>query len=155
MLCMTHEEGKTAGWPIPAKVKEGFTDFCKEVGSLAKDDCAGALFAWEFLPAQIREWAKLSAKGDTEPHIEFWFAFRDYLNNVIERSLSGLLVANTPLGSGTQPSAVLNPSPKREGELPSRPCGPSPESVVDEPLLRRRGPRSTKKGSSPKASGDG
>lgn len=38
MIRMASDEGKTAGWPIPAKVKEEFTDFCKEVGSLAKDD---------------------------------------------------------------------------------------------------------------------
>lgn len=88
---MAIEGGKTAGWPIPPTVKEAFTDFCKEVGTLAKDDCAGALFVWQYLPAQIREWAKLDAKGTPAVQKEFWMVLEVGFGRAIERDVSAWL----------------------------------------------------------------
>jgi len=65
----------TAGWPIPPDVKESFTKFCAEKGNLAQEDCAGALLIWQFLPAQIREYARLSAKGKAVVDDDFWEQF--------------------------------------------------------------------------------
>jgi len=79
-----------ANWEIPTHLREAFTDFCKVVGTLAKDDCAGALYLWQWLPGQIREWAKLSAKEHGEPR-QFWRILRDGLESAAEEGLSEYL----------------------------------------------------------------
>ena len=56
-------ETTTTGWLIPAEVKDSFTKFCATKGSIIKEDCAGALVLWQYLPPEIREWARLEAKG--------------------------------------------------------------------------------------------
>ena len=65
----------TAGWPIPPDVKESFVKFCAERGNLAQEDCAGALLIWQYLPAQIREYARLAAKGKKVVDDAFWEDF--------------------------------------------------------------------------------
>lgn len=86
---------KTAGWPIPDHVKDEFTDFCKRVGSLAKDDCAGALFIWQYLPAHLRERAKLDAQSDrmSEPQEGFWIEWACYLSEAIDRAIMSAMCA--------------------------------------------------------------
>jgi len=64
-----------AGWPIPKSVKQEFINFCNSKGSMIQEDCAGALMIWRFLPAQIREWAKLEAKGIPAVDPKFWEDF--------------------------------------------------------------------------------
>jgi len=95
MLGMAIEGGKTAGWPIPPDVKEDFTTFCKDVGTLAKDDCAGALFVWQYLPAQIREWAKLGAKGIKPVDGNFWAHFGAGMGAYIQRGFLDFLTGST------------------------------------------------------------
>jgi hypothetical protein len=56
-------ETTTTGWLIPVEVKDSFTKFCTTKGSIIKEDCAGALLIWQYLPPEIREWARLEAKG--------------------------------------------------------------------------------------------
>ena len=56
------EKVKT-GWEIPVPIKDNFVEFCAHVGAIAQEDCAGALLIWQHLPAQLREVAKLDAKG--------------------------------------------------------------------------------------------
>jgi len=70
---MTKTSDKTKpGWAIPTTVKDDFVDFCANMGTLAQEDCAGALFLWLQMPPQIREWAKLAAKGAPVVAPEFW-----------------------------------------------------------------------------------
>jgi len=65
----------STGWSIPKEVKEAFVNFCAQTGTLVQDDCAGALFIWQRLPAQIREWAKLAAKDAPGVDDHFWKDF--------------------------------------------------------------------------------
>ena len=74
------------GWPIPVKTKDDFVEFCAHVGSIAQEDCAGSLFLWQNMPAMIREWAKLAAKGSPVVDKQFW----DGLSNLIDASVQGL-----------------------------------------------------------------
>jgi len=67
-------------WLIPIEVKEDFTTFCNKSGTIAQDDCAGALVIWQYLPAQIRERAKLEAKGIQAIDKDFWAEFRKVLD---------------------------------------------------------------------------
>ena len=71
MMAKNLETTKT-GWPIPTKVKESFVEFAAHIGAIAQEDCAGALFLWQHMPAQIREWAKLDAKGSPVVDSDFW-----------------------------------------------------------------------------------
>jgi len=66
---------KPVGWRVADDVKDVFTDFCKAVGANYEDSCAGALVIWQYLPAQIREWAILEAKGQPAVDREFWLDF--------------------------------------------------------------------------------
>ena len=61
-----------AGWMIPESARDSFTDFCVRKGTLAQEDCAGALVVWQHLPAQLREWAKAVTKGEKPARPEFW-----------------------------------------------------------------------------------
>lgn len=77
MMVMKKMEKKTkTGWPIPVSIKDLFVNFCAEKGNLAQEDCAGALFIWQYLPAQIRESARLEAKGSQIADKKFWENFR-------------------------------------------------------------------------------
>jgi hypothetical protein len=78
------------GWKIPVTCKDSFTKFCDEVGSLVQEDCAGALLIWQYLPAQIRELAKMHAKGVTKIDKKFWDQFRQGLELGIQAQ------SNTP-----------------------------------------------------------
>ncbi len=78
----------TAGWPIPPEVKESFVEFCAEKGNLAQEDCAGALVIWQYLPAQIREWARVEAKGRPAVDPAFWDDFRRGLELGLRARLS-------------------------------------------------------------------
>jgi len=51
------------GWLIPETVKDKFRDFCIEKGENTQESCAAALTLFCYLPAQVREWARLVAKG--------------------------------------------------------------------------------------------
>jgi len=73
-----------AGWMIPENVKDEFTRFCADKGTLAQEDCAGALIVWQSLPAQLREWAKSVAKGENPVRPTFW---RYVLPHAIEQTL--------------------------------------------------------------------
>ena len=83
-------EKVTAGWPVPVEAKRSFTEFCAKSGSLAQEDCAGALVMWQYLPAQIREWARLEAKGIPSVDKEFWRAFEAGLQAGITSQLRNL-----------------------------------------------------------------
>ena len=72
MVMAKNLETTKTGWPIPTKVKDSFVEFCAHVDSHAQADCAGALFLWQYMPAQIREWAKLGAKGAPVVDSDFW-----------------------------------------------------------------------------------
>jgi hypothetical protein len=63
------------GWAIPTNIKEAFIEFCAHVGAIAQEDCAGALFLWQYMPPKIREWAKLHAKGSPVVDLDFWKGF--------------------------------------------------------------------------------
>lgn len=69
-----NEKTKT-GWPIPANIKDDFVNFCAEKGNIAQEDCAGALLIWQYLPAQVREQARLEAKGVLAIDKKFWKQF--------------------------------------------------------------------------------
>lgn len=85
---MTKISEKTKpGWAIPVPVKESFVEFCAHVGAIAQEDCAGALFLWQHLPSQLRELAKLNAKGATVVNSDFWQG----LNDGLEVSIQALL----------------------------------------------------------------
>lgn len=75
------------GWAIPVDIKEEFVEFCAHIGAITQEDCAGALFIWQHLPAQIREYAKLQAKGAPIVDADFW----DGLRRGIEVSVQALL----------------------------------------------------------------
>jgi hypothetical protein len=76
------------GWLIPVGIKDLFVNFCAEKGNIAQEDCAGALLIWQYLPAQVREQARLEAKGVQAIDKKFWKQFcsgvelglRDQLN---------------------------------------------------------------------------
>lgn len=76
------------GWLIPVPIKERFVDFCAEKGNLAQEDCAGALLIWQYLPAQIRESARLEAKGIRAVDKRFWKHFRAGLELGIQAQLN-------------------------------------------------------------------
>ena len=67
------------GWAIPVTVKDCFIEFCAQFGLVVQEDCAGALFLWQRMPAQIREWAKLEAKNDPRVDKGFWLRLHNLL----------------------------------------------------------------------------
>ncbi len=73
---MVKEEKVQLGWLVPFSVRESFRDFCIDNGFVVQDDCAGALALWPYLPAAIREQAKLHAKGIESIDATFWDSFR-------------------------------------------------------------------------------
>ncbi len=73
------DEQVQLGWKVPLAVKENFTTFSNKVGTLIQEDCAGALTIWPYLPSEIREQAKLAAKGLVEVDPAFWEDFRSGL----------------------------------------------------------------------------
>lgn len=81
------EKVKT-GWLIPIPVKESFVAFSAEKGTVAQEDCAGALLIWQYLPAQIREEARLEAKGVHSIDKKFWEQFCQGLELGIEAQLN-------------------------------------------------------------------
>jgi len=91
---------KSAGWPVPEWVKERFTDFCKEVQTLAKGDCAGALYIWPCLPAHLRARAKRAASDQSldKDDTLFWQQFTESLERVVDH---GLLAVLLELGTET------------------------------------------------------
>lgn len=91
------------GWLIPKTVKESFDEFCVEFGLVAQEDCAGALTLWTQMPAQIREWAKLEAKGKGDSRIDKAFWVR--LQTVIQGSIPMLLeTSESQMQSTEKPS---------------------------------------------------
>jgi len=78
------------GWYIPVPLKEQFVTFCADMGNLAQEDCAGALLIWQYLPAQIRESARLEAKGIRAVDKRFWKHFRAGLELGIQAQLDSL-----------------------------------------------------------------
>ena len=82
------EEKIKTGWPVPMSVKDSFVNFCAEMGTLAQEDCAGALLIWQYLPAQIRESARLEAKGIRAVDKNFWKHFRAGLELGIQAQLN-------------------------------------------------------------------
>lgn len=81
---MNKNNNKVAvGWRIPIKVKDDFIAFCGSVDSVAEGDCAGAIIVWQYLPPQIRELAKLEAKGISVVHKEYWLEFQKGLQAAI------------------------------------------------------------------------
>lgn len=72
---MPEKDNMTLGWIIPKKVKDDFVKFAESVGSRIQEDCAGALIIWQHLPAELREQAKLAAKGECQLDEDFWKEF--------------------------------------------------------------------------------
>jgi len=77
-----------ANWLIPDEVKNNFVDFCASIGAIAQDDCAGALVIWQYLPAAVREQAKLEAKGIAPVDKKFWEQFRAGLELGVQAQLN-------------------------------------------------------------------
>ena len=77
---MEKNNGKTKlGWCIPKNIREDFTEFCATKGTLIQEECAGALIIYQFLPAEIRELARLQAKGVEDINSDFWKDFASAL----------------------------------------------------------------------------
>ncbi len=70
------DEQTQLGWRVPVKVRDTFAKFASEIGTVTQEDCAGALTIWPYLPSEIREQAKLAAKGLVEVDPAFWEDFR-------------------------------------------------------------------------------
>ena len=85
-----NEEKTKTGWPIPLSIKDSFVNFCADMGNLAQEDCAGALLIWQYLPAQIRESARLEAKGIRAVDKRFWNHFRAGLELGIQAQSNNL-----------------------------------------------------------------
>ena len=83
-MTMKNIEKIKTGWPIPETVKESFVEFCAHVGAIAQEDCAGALLLWQHLPSQLREMAKLDAKGSPVIDPDFWEGLKDGLEVSIQ-----------------------------------------------------------------------
>ena len=81
-----NEKVKT-GWYIPTAIKESFVEFCAHKGAITQEDCAGALFLWQHVPARLREWAKLEAKDSPVVEGDFW----DGLHDGLDASIQALL----------------------------------------------------------------
>jgi hypothetical protein len=82
---MKKMEKKTkTGWPIPVTIKDLFVSFCAEKGNIAQEDCAGALFLWQYLTPDIRELARLVAKGSKKIDKKFWENFQKSLSLAIQ-----------------------------------------------------------------------
>lgn len=79
-----NKEKVALGWYVPVEAKRLFVEFCAGVGSVAQEDCAGALHIWQHLPAAIREQAKLQAKGLQAIDKVFWEQFRAGLELAIQ-----------------------------------------------------------------------
>ena len=60
------------GWYIPSNVRDQFTEFCTNKGTVIQEDFAGALVVWQHLPSEIREIAKAEAKGLRESNAALW-----------------------------------------------------------------------------------
>lgn len=67
---------KQVTWMVPVKLYEDFKGFCGDGGTILQDDAAGALWLWQRIPAQIRQDAKLAAKGIHRMDEEFWEFFQ-------------------------------------------------------------------------------
>jgi hypothetical protein len=78
------EEKFALGWRITNQVKDKFTEFCDSINHGYEDDCSAALMIWRYLPAQIREWAVLEAKGVQQVDEKFWEFFRLGLESALE-----------------------------------------------------------------------
>lgn len=70
------DEQVQLGWKVPLEVRDAFTKFANMVGNVIQEDCAGALTIWPYLPSEVRERAKLVAKGLVEDDPEFWEVFQ-------------------------------------------------------------------------------
>ena len=84
---MINTEKTKPGWFIPVKVKDSFVNFCADKGNIIQEDCAGALLIWQYLPAQIRESARLEAKGIRAVDKRFWKHFQAGLELGIQAQL--------------------------------------------------------------------
>ena len=78
------------GWYVPTECRDKFSQWCADNGLICQDDCAGALVIWTYLPAAIREQAKLQAKGTAAIDEKFWEQFRAGLELALQ------VRANTP-----------------------------------------------------------
>ena len=67
------------GWKVPIEVRDSFAAFSNKMGTVIQEDCAGALTIWPSLPAEIREQAKLVAKGLLEVDPALWEDFQSGL----------------------------------------------------------------------------
>ena len=65
----------TIGYSVPLKVKDEFVDGCKTRGEVIQQSIAGAMKLWGFLPAEVREAARLSAAGKGDIDDAFWEDF--------------------------------------------------------------------------------
>lgn len=63
------------GWYIPIDVKDKFVNSCSDVGEIIQDDMAGAIWLWCYIPATIRELAKLASVGKLSLPDEAWREF--------------------------------------------------------------------------------
>ncbi len=81
---LSDKEKTQLGWKVSAFVKDAFRDFCIENGFIVQDDCGGALAIWPYLPAAIRERAKLQANGVAAIDEKFWKQFRAGLELALE-----------------------------------------------------------------------
>ncbi len=84
------EQQVQLGWKVPVAAKENFATFCNEVGAVIQEDCAGALTVWPYLPAEIREQAKLAAKGLGEVDAGFWEDYQAGLRTALRAQANSL-----------------------------------------------------------------
>ena len=98
------------GWYVPADCRNGFAQWCADSGFICQDDAAGALILWPYIPAVIREQAKLQAKGIVPVDENFWDAFRSNLNRVLGGQIYPGLDAEREVKVGT--SQVVRKGPR-------------------------------------------
>jgi len=67
------------GWKVPANVREQFGSFCNAHGGVTQEECAGALILWQYIPSEIREQAKMEAKGLAQVDKSFWLKLQEGL----------------------------------------------------------------------------
>ena len=77
------------GWYVPAECRDKFAQWCADNGLICQDDCAGALVIWQYLPSQIREAAKLEAKGIPSVNKQFWVELRAGFESYIAEQANG------------------------------------------------------------------
>lgn len=117
---MENLETTKPGWNIPRKIRDSFAEFSKLMGTVAQEDCAGALLLWQALPASVRENSRLSAKGvakfDKNLKKRFELLALENLEVIIDKKIKKSLSKAKPI----TPSYPGYPPPEDEDVVVAR-----------------------------------